>query len=164
MQNFEANSYIARHSPFKHQLPLKNNLKKFLSSWDVEGKRLNICKSKGLQRPTQTGSSQDPQRTSNWRTLHIVHLQMRTCLFPLYLYCKMGYPHQCYLNVKVPLHHEEPQMQETTSSQEWAASSLCINGARDPRSYKIRNNFTLASNAWDRVLPNRLRGQLEVAT
>jgi hypothetical protein len=31
-------------------LPLKNNLKEFLSSWDVEGKRLNIFKSKGLQR------------------------------------------------------------------------------------------------------------------
>lgn len=40
-----------KHSPFKHQLPLKKNLNEFLSSRDVEGKRLNIFKSKV---PTET--------------------------------------------------------------------------------------------------------------
>jgi hypothetical protein len=54
VQNLKAGSYITRHSPFKYQLPLKKNLKEFLSSWDdVKGKRLNIFKSKGLQRPTE---------------------------------------------------------------------------------------------------------------
>jgi hypothetical protein len=42
---------ILKHSPFKHQLPLKKNLNEFFSSRDVEGKRLNIFKSKG---PTET--------------------------------------------------------------------------------------------------------------
>lgn len=102
-----------KHSPFKQQLPLKKNLNEFLSSRDVEGKRRNIFKSKGAYRDPQKGSSQDPQRTSNWG-----HCISYTCKWEHVssLYIPIGYPHWCYLNVKVPLHHEEPQMQETTSS------------------------------------------------
>jgi len=46
-----ASTNFFKHSPFKHQLPLKKNLNEFLSSRDVEGKRPNIFKSKG---PTET--------------------------------------------------------------------------------------------------------------
>jgi hypothetical protein len=45
----------------RNQLPLKKNLKEFLSSWDVEGKRLNIFKSKSLQRPTEVQFSRSSE-------------------------------------------------------------------------------------------------------
>jgi hypothetical protein len=61
MRIARAKFYIARHRLLKHQLPLKKNLKEFLSSWDVEGKRLNIFKSKSLQRPTEVQFSRSSE-------------------------------------------------------------------------------------------------------
>ncbi len=109
------------HSPFKHQLPLKKSLNEFLRSQDVEGKRLNIFKSKGLQGTKEGQFSRSSEGLATEDIAYHTLANENTSLPSI----TSGYAHQCYLNVKVP-----PQMQGTTSS-----------GMSNPRSYKIRNNF-----------------------
>ncbi len=88
---------------------------KLMGCWRQEAEYLQI------QEPTETHRSAVLKILRGLATEDIAYISY-TCKWEhvssLYIpiVSKISYPHQCYLNVKVALHHEEPLMQETTGS------------------------------------------------